>query len=679
MSRVTFADPYRVDADENAPLLQPCHTSSARIIDGENVGEAVRAFGIQGTSQKGSGILVVGRDISSLKIPLIDEREYVPLYQRRRVQYTPVRLTVFYTAVAALLLGFIVIATLLLDKVQHPTGPYPASPSAPPVNHETLRNPAVLIKAKNGAVATENEVCSKTGVAVLKDGGNAVDAAVAATFCIGVVNLFSSGIGGGGFMTIRVPPSSPNASSDVWSIDFRETAPAQANSTMYVDDPESSLFGGLSVGVPGEVLGLAEAHSRWGSLPWAQLVQPSVDLASGWKVGKELGRRLPWYTELIYRDPTWTAIFAPNGEVVKEGQLVRRTNYSRTLATIAANGADAFYKGDIADAIITAVQATGGIMTNKDLESYKVKVAPSLVGSYRGRKVYTPHAPTSGPVLLHMLNLLEGYDLAGEGRTGLNTHRLVEVIKFGFAARTKICDPSFTNDTFRIDEISTKSFGKLVSVNITDDTTHTAEYYNPVYDAIEDHGTSHVSVVDKNGMAAAITSTVNLVFGSQVMDPVTGILLNDEMDDFSTPGMPNAFGLWPSPYNFPEPNKRPLSSTVPTIIEHADGSFFLAIGGSGGSKIFPAVLQVILGIDEWGLDVSQAIEWGRVHDQLYPFYVEADNSLPVDSLVALRERGHNVTVLDNKRIAAVVQAVVKTGDTIYAASDSRKNGIAAGY
>jgi len=180
-------------------------------------------------------------------------------------------------------------------------------------------------------------------------------------------------------------------------------------------------------------------------------------------------------------------------------------------------------------------------------------------------------------------------------------------------------------------------------------------------------------------MAVALTSTVNLIFGSQVMDPITGILFNDEMDDFSTPGTPNAFGLWPSPFNYPEPGKRPLSSITPTILEHEDGSFNVALGGSGGSRIFGAVLQVLLGIDVWGLDASAAIEFGRAHDQLYPALTDVDDTLPAEDIEALRIRGHNVTVQSFSRIAAVIQVVMKEGDTIYAASDSRKNGVAAGY
>jgi len=278
-----------------------------------------------------------------------------------------------------------------------------------------------------------------------------------------------------------------------------------------------------------------------------------------------------------------------------------------------------------------------------------------------------------------MLNLLERYDLVGEGRTPLNVHRMVEAQKFGFAARTKICDlPYSFNSTARIAEISSKKFADLVAANITDDRTHPPEYYNPEFDIKTDHGTSHTSVVDKDGMAVALTTTVNLVFGSHVLDPETGIILNDEMDDFATPGTPNGFGLWPSPYNYPEPGKRPLSSTAPTIMEYADGSFYLAIGGSGGSRIFPTVLQTLLNLD-WGMDASEAVEYGRLHDQLFPTVLDADNILPTSLLDDLRGRGHNVIVSDINRVAAVIQVVTRKDGKIYAASDSRKNGIAAGY
>ncbi|TFK44674.1 gamma-glutamyltranspeptidase [Crucibulum laeve] len=538
------------------------------------------------------------------------------------------------------------------------------------------RNPAYLIHAQHGAVASENKLCSDIGVDILKEGGNAVDSAIATTLCIGVVNMFSSGIGGGGFMTVRIPPSTKGEDSQVYTIDFRETAPASSNSTMYVDNPILAMFGGLSVGVPGELRGLEEAYHRWGSLPWKRLVEPAIALAKGRRVDAELAKRITWYPDLMLKNPDWSSIFAPTGRLLREGEVVRRTNLSRTLSIIANEGPGAFYEGPIADSIVRKTRETGGILTHEDLKNYTVRVDRALQGSYRGRKVYTSHAPTSGPVLLHMLNIMENYNL--EERNTLNVHRLVEAMKFGFAARTKICDPSFNNNTARINEISTKAYADWIGQNVTDDQTHPPEYYNPEYDVKIDHGTSHSSILDKNGMAVALTSTVNFVFGSQVLDPETGVILNDEMDDFSTPGVPNGFGLWPSPYNYPEPGKRPLSSTVPTILEHPDGSFYAAIGGSGGSRIFGAVFQTLLNLD-WGLDASKAIEFGRLHDQLYPLLLDADNVYPSDILDGLRGRGHNVTVFDVNRVAAVVQAVVQKDNVIFAASDSRKNGIAAGY
>jgi len=325
------------------------------------------------------------------------------------------------------------------------------------------------------------------------------------------------------------------------------------------------------------------------------------------------------------------------------------------------------------------IRETGGIMTQEDLDSYQVQVRKALQGSYQGRSVYTTHAPSSGMALLHMLNLVEPLDrFVEDGRTGLNTHRMVEALKFGFAARTRISDVISKADDRRMAEIPSKGYANLIRRNLTDSTTHSPAYYNPTFDIHEDHGTSHGSIIDKDGMVASVTSSVNLVFGSRVMDSETGIILNDEMDDFSKPGHPNYFGLWPSPYNYPGPGKRPLSSMAPTIIEDEKGNIELVLGASGGSRIFPAIFQTILGTD-WGLDISQAIEFSRVHDQLLPTTVDIDIGYPEDGIQGLVDRGHNISVLDKYRITSVVQGIVVKNGTIYASSDSRKNGIAAGY
>ncbi|KAF5393357.1 hypothetical protein D9757_000549 [Collybiopsis confluens] len=499
-------------------------------------------------------------------------------------------------------------------------------------SHPRLRNPFYLIEAQNGGVASENVRCSNIGVQTMKDGGNAIDAAIASCLCIGVVNMFSAGIGGGGFLTIRLPPSN-SSKSEVFVIDFRETAPSLANATMFPPHSNTSIFGGLAVAVPGELRGLSEAHRRWGRLPWKELVQPAAELAREWKVDVELSRRIPLFPNLMFNNPDWSAIFAPRGALLKQGDVIHRTNLSRTLSIIATEGPEAFYKGPIADSLIRKIRATGGIMTQDDLDNYSVNVYTALEGSYLDKKLYVPGAPTSGPA----------YHL--DEVSGLNAHRLVEALKFGFAARTRISDPAMRNDTTIMDEIHTKEFADLIRKNLTDDRTHSAEYYNPLFDAPEDHGTSHISVVDRDGMAVSLTHTVNTVFASQ-------------MDDFSVPGTPNTFGLWPSPFNYPEPGKRPLSSTVPLIIENADGSFYLAAGGSGGSLIFSALLQVLLNLMK-GTNALSAVEYGRLHDQLYPPVTLADSTYPDELLDALRQRGHNVTVMDINRVAAVINVVIR--------------------
>ncbi|KAI9572200.1 gamma-glutamyltranspeptidase [Boletus coccyginus] len=570
---------------------------------------------------------------------------------------------------------FLVIGSLCLLLVLVRSIPLSCLPSTGTRSPAIIRNPAYLITAEHGAVATENKRCSDIGVDVLKEGGSAVDAAISAALCTGVVNMFSSGIGGGGFMTVRVPPQTENGTSEVFTVDFRETAPELASKTMFVDDPMTARYGGLSVAVPGELRGFKEAHYRWGYLPWSRLVQPSIELAAEWTVDVELARRIQTHSKLMLDNEDWSAVFAPEGKLLLQGETIRRTNYSRTLETIANEGPEAFYNGPIADSIIRKVRETGGILTHADLEKYTVKVERALQGTYHDKKVYTSRAPTSGPVFLHMLNLLERFDLIGEGRTPLNVHRMVEAIK----CETRIGDlPYYTGDVARVEEIPTKAFADKIAVRLTDDHTHLPKYYKPEFDIETDHGTSHVSVVDKNGMAVSLTSTVNLVFGSQVLDPETGIILNDEMDDFSTPGIPNDSGLQPSPYNYPEPGKRPLSSIATIILEYPDGSFYLAIGGSGGSRIFSTALQTLLNLD-WGMDASEAVEYGRVHDQLYPEYVAADNVLPELVLDDLRNRKHTVKVMDVNRVAGVAQIVMSKEGKIYAASDSRKNGIAAGY
>ncbi|KAF9980045.1 hypothetical protein BGZ65_005626 [Modicella reniformis] len=509
----------------------------------------------------------------------------------------------------------------------------------------------------------------------MRAGGNAVDAAVASCLCIGTVNSFSSGIGGGGFMTIRLP----NGRVEV--IDFRETAPASSFPTMFKKDPMLAQRGGLAVAVPGEIRGLEIVHKRHGSLPWERLFEPSIKLArEGWAVGPELARRLQLVKDMIETDPTWSHIFAPNGSALKEGEWIKREALANTLEAISKEGSKAFYEGRIAKLIVDYVNKNGGEMTMTDMKNYKPLIKEPLVGYYLGRKIYTTPAPTSGPALLSILNILERYNV-GKSSDGDNVevHRLVEAMKHGYAQRTELGDPDFTDLREKIQRMISKDTAAQIRGNISDTQTFPVEYYNPHWAPIDTHGTTHLSTVDKDNMAVALTSTVNLLFGSKLLEPETGVILNDEMDDFSIPGYANAFGLHPSPFNYPEPGKRPLSSAVPTIIER-DGVFEMSLGGSGGSRILTSAIQTILNIYGHDMNVMEAIERPRIHHQLMPNVVDIEIGYPDSEIEFLRNLGHNVTTFDRKLAKAEIQVVMR-GDNklVYAASDSRKQAAAAGY
>lgn len=413
------------------------------------------------------------------------------------------------------------------------------------------------------------------------------------------------------------------------SIDFRETAPTGSFPEMFAESPALSKIGGLAVGVPGEMRGFEAAYkAAGGGVPWERLFEPSAKLADGFTAGAELERRLPLFGKgWMEEKKEWSDIFLPQGHFVKQGEIVKRPAYAETLRRIGREGPGVFYEGVIAENIVKAVKESGGTMTLADLQDYAAHVKPALVATYRNRTYYTTDAPSGGPVLINLLNTLEGYSLPDTGRTGLQQHRYIEALKFAFSRRTEIGDPAFMNGTERqrISDIQTKAFGVQTRRNITDARTHSIEYYDPLYDILHDHGTTHISAVDSQGSSCALTTTVNLLWGSRVMTS-DGIILDDELDDFSSPGVPNAFGLRPSPFNFPLPNKRPQSSTSPAIFDAEDGNVWLTLGGSGGSRIFSAVAQTVLNLD-WGYDLTHAIEEPRSHDQLLPATVRPCSAL----------------------------------------------------
>ncbi|KAI8096996.1 gamma-glutamyltransferase [Halteromyces radiatus] len=488
----------------------------------------------------------------------------------------------------------------------------------------------------HGGVAVEAEECSNVGVQILQQGGNAVDSAIASALCIGVINNHATGIGGGGFMLIR----SPNGTYEL--IDFRERAPAKAHQDMFVEDPMLAQVGALSIATPGEIRGFELAHRRHGKLEWYKLFEPAIHIARyGFVATAFQESRLELAADWIMESQVWKDIYAPNGTLAKQGGIIRRPALANTLETIAKEGADAFYKGPIAEQMIRMIQENGGILSMEDLASYKAIIRPTINTYYHGRKVTTGTSPTSGPMILSVLNLLERYNLRVQGQTALNIHRLLEAFKFGYAFRTEMGDPDYLDNEDRMHQIISKEWASLVRKNISDEKTFEPSYYQPKYDHIDSHGTMHLSVIDENDGAVALTSTVNLLFGSRLMDAVTGVIFNDQMDDFSIPGTPNMFGLSPSKNNYVAPGKRPLSSITPVIVEY-DTSLELVLGGSGGSTIPTSTLNVLLNVLDYHKDLYEATESSRFHHQLIPNLAIVEDDQDVFLMEALKDRGHQV-------------------------------------
>ncbi|KAJ2989537.1 hypothetical protein NUW58_g3419 [Xylaria curta] len=507
-----------------------------------------------------------------------------------------------------------------------------------------LAKPCHSKDPKLGAVASESSVCSEIGIDILKRGGNAADALVATQFCIGVIGMYHSGIGGGGFMLVR------DSDGQYEFIDFRETAPAAAFQDMYKNNTAASLYGGLASGVPGELRGLEHLHKKYGSLPWKQLVLPAIKVARhGFKVTEDLIHYMDTVTpngNFLTQNPTWAIDFAPRGYRVKLGETITRKRYANTLEIIANKGPDAFYTGSIAKSTIAALTKANGTMTLEDLKNYTVAIRKPAVINYRGYKLTSTSAPSGGIVALSALNTVNGYDGFGDpAAINLTTHRLDEAIRFAYGQRTELGDPLFVKglDAYQESLITQKTAAEVRS-KISDFRTLNVSDYNPAgFESLPTPGTSHIVAADKSGLAVSVTTTINLLFGSQLMVPETGIIMNDEMNDFSIPGSSNAFGYIPSPANYVRPGKRPLSSISPVIVETADGKLYFVIGAAGGSRIITSTIQNIHHVIDRNLTVSQALAQPRLHDQLSPNLVSFEYAYDNSTVAFLSSLGHNVT------------------------------------
>ncbi|MGC2468855.1 MAG: gamma-glutamyltransferase [Pseudolabrys sp.] len=549
-----------------------------------------------------------------------------------------------------------------------------------PVSRPSAIVPAQTILAHNGMVVAQEQRSARIGIEILDRGGNAVDAAVAVGFALAVTYPRAGNIGGGGFMVIHLGKTGEDA-----AIDYRETAPAAATETMFLDangepDPKKSRDSGLSVGVPGTVAGFALAHAKYGSgkLSLAELIEPAIELArNGVEIVDDIADTLPLAQPRIARWHSSAPVFLnSDGTVLMPGQDLLQPDLAITLRAIASDGPKGFYEGPVAEKIVAAVRKAGGVMTTEDMKNYRAILREPVRGTYRGYDIVSMPPPSSGGVhLIEMLNILEGYDLAKLPR-GESLHVLAEVMKRAYADRaTFMGDPDSVK--MPVAGLISKKYAAALRTQIGNRATPATEVRSGNPADFEGQNTTHFSVIDSDGNAVSNTYTLNFSYGLGLVAEGTGVLLNNELDDFtSKPGTANAYGLVGYNANLPGPGKRPLSSMTPTIVMK-DGKPFLITGSPGGSRIISTVLQIIVNVIDFHLPVDQAVSAPRVHHQWQPDELSAEPGISPEILDGLVKRGHKVVPTPPQTSANSIEI---TADGYVGAADRRTRGsLAAGY
>ena len=534
--------------------------------------------------------------------------------------------------------------------------------------------------AKHGMVASQETLASRTGVEILKQGGNAVDAAVAVAFSL-AVTLPRAGNIGGGFMLVHIAKENKTI-----AIDYREMAPSKAKKNIFLDEngdavEKLSREHGLAVGVPGTVMGMSLALEKYGTMTLAQVTAPAIKMAQeGISITPDLAQSLAGLKRRMAQWPTTAAIFyKADGSDYQVDDILKQPELAHSLSLIAEKGTKGFYEGETATKLINAVKDAGGIMTLDDLKNYKVVEREPVRGEYRGYQVVSMPPPSSGGVhIIEMLNVLQQFPIDKLGHNTAQTiHLMAETMKYAYSDRSEyLGDPDFYKVPVRA--LTSKDYAQKIASQIAmNKATPSAEIKPGKLAPYESDQTTHFSVVDKWGNAVSNTYTLNFSYGSGLVTKGTGILLNNEMDDFSAkPGVPNGYGLVGGDANAVEGNKRPLSSMSPTIVMK-DGKPFLVTGSPGGSRIITTTLQIIMNVIDHGMNIAEASNAARVHHQWQPDELRVESSFNRDTISLLEAKGHKVKV---QSAMGSTQSIMVTEQGIFGASDPRHSGSEAiGY
>ncbi|BEP47968.1 MULTISPECIES: gamma-glutamyltransferase [Variovorax] len=545
------------------------------------------------------------------------------------------------------------------------------------------------VAAEHGMVVSAQHLATKVGVDVLRRGGNAVDAAVAVGYALAVVYPAAGNLGGGGFMTVQL------ADGRKTFLDFREKAPLAATANMYLDKDGNvikglSTNGHLAVGVPGTVSGMEYAREKYGTMKRADLIAPSIQLAEkGFALEQGDIDMLHTSTNDFKKDPVSGAIFLNKGEPFAVGQKLVQKDLAKTLRAVSAKGVDGFYKGWVGQAIVASSQAGKGIITQADLDQYKTRELAPVECDYRGYRVVSAPPPSSGGVIIcEMLNILEGYPLKDLGfRSAEAVHYQIEAMRHAYVDRNSyLGDPDFVKNP--LERLLDKGYAEKIRAAIDPKKAGVSKDIKPGVAPHEGSNTTHYSITDQQGNAVSVTYTLNDWFGAKVTADKTGVLLNNEMDDFTAKvGVPNMYGLVQGEANAIAPGKRPLSSMSPTIVSK-DGKPVFVVGTPGGSRIITAVLHTILNVVDYGMNVQEAVDAPRFHQQWLPDVTNVETfALSPDTRKILTDMGHNLGVPQPaNHLAAIIVGAPSLGgkpvgaNRFYGANDPRRNtGLAAGY